>query len=85
MRKLINITEEAIETYRKYYIRNCNKWVSKNMAKLSADALDKPLIIEGKELILKGQITDRDFILIDSTDNTIYMVGESIVVDALKS
>jgi hypothetical protein len=72
MRKLINVSEQVIESYKKYFIRNSGKWISRN--NLSIDNLEKEFTIDGKTLLLRGQITDREYIMEDGGNGDFYKV-----------
>jgi len=72
MRKLINVSEQAVESYKKYFLRNSGKWISRN--NLSSDNLEKEFTIDGKNLHLRGQITDKEYIMEDGDNGDFYRV-----------
>jgi len=83
MRRLINISEQVQETYKKYFFRNCEKWISRN--NISEENLDKEFTVDDEIFILKGQITDRDFFMQKKSTGEFYTVdGKSFISQTQK-
>ena len=61
MRKVINISENMLENYKKYFIRNCAKWISKHEFK--GDQLGITVEIESVKYKLEGQANERQYLL----------------------
>lgn len=82
MRKLINISEQVRDSYRKYFLRNCSKWISRN--NLSEENLDGEFTVNGDPYIMRGQISDKDFLMENKNTGDLYTVEGFLFVDQAK-
>jgi len=83
MRRLINISEQIQDSYKKYFLRNCEKWISRN--NLSEENIDREFLIGEDTFVLLGQITDKDFFMSKKITGEFYSVeGKEFISQALK-
>lgn len=82
MRKLINISDQVKDSYRKYFLRNCSKWISRN--NLSEENLDMEFTVNGDQYFMRGQISDKDFFMEKKDSGDLYLVEGSLFVDQAK-
>jgi hypothetical protein len=61
MRKYKMISSGLLESYRKYFIRNCKKWISRYT--FTENDLGVRVKVEASTYYLEGQCTDRNFLI----------------------